>query len=386
MKSDQQRLKEILSSPHRSAEDEQWLQSYLESTDATELREQAADIFQENLQQGTRLPQDTSMRMWDKIQQRVDAIETPVLRHYRKYRWLAAAVLVLAVIVIAYPLLRKQQPKPLAVATSTIKPGGNKAVLTLADGSEVVLTDTGSQVIKTGSMAIQQKQGELQYESQGNDANAFNELTTPRGGVFEVSFPDGSHVWLNAASSLKYPLKFKDNRTVILNGQAYFEIAPNTKQPFIVKVGEMEVQVLGTSFDIMAYKDEEVVNTTLIAGAVKVLQGSTSALLHTGQQSKLNPATGRMEVQTVNLENVLAWRNGKFELENTDLPTFLRQLARWYDIEIAIEAPAKEVAVKKFGGQIGRDMNLQDVLKILDLYGVKCKLENRKLTVLSVHP
>jgi hypothetical protein len=92
-----------------------------------------------------------------------------------------------------------------------------------------------------------------------------------------------------------------------------------------------------------------------------------------------------MEVQAVNLENVLAWRNGRFELENTDLPTFLRQLARWYDIEIAIEAPAKEVALKKFGGQIGRDMNLQDVLIILDQYGVECKLENRKLTVLSVH-
>lgn len=380
MKSDQQRLKEILSSPHRSTEDEQWLQSYLESTDAAELREQAADIFRENLQQGNRLPQSTSMRMWDKIQQRVDTIET---HYYRKYWWLAAAVLVLAV--ITYPLLQKQQPRPLAVATSAIKPGGSKAVLTLANGSRVTLTDTGNQVIKAGNMAIQQKQGELQYESQDNETNAFNELTTPPGGVFQVSFPDGSHVWLNAASSLKYPLKFKDNRTVILNGQAYFEIAPDARQPFIVKAGEMEVQVLGTSFDIMAYKDEEVVNTTLVEGAVKVLQGNTSALLHPGLQSKLDPATGRMEVQAVNLENVLAWRNGRFELENTDLPAFLRQLARWYDIEIAVEAPAKEVALKKFGGQIGRDMDLQDVLKILDLYGVKCKLENRKLTVLSIH-
>ncbi|HJT74616.1 MAG TPA: FecR domain-containing protein [Chitinophaga sp.] len=383
MKSDQQRLKEILSSPHRSVEDEQWLQSYLESTDAAELREQAADIFQENLQQGNRLPEDLSMRMWDKVRQRVDAIETPVLRYYRKYWWLAAAMLVLAV--ITYPLLQKQQPKSRAMATSAMRPGGSKAVLTLANGSKVTLTDTANQVIKTGSMVIQQKQGELQYESQGNEDNAFNELTTPPGGVFQVSLPDGSHVWLNAASSLKYPLKFKDKRTVILDGQAYFEIAPDAKQPFIVKAGEMEVQVLGTSFDIMAYKDEEVVNTTLVEGAVKVFQGSTSALLHPGQQSKLSPASGRMEVQAVNLENVLAWRNGRFELENTGLPAFLRQLARWYDVEIVIEAQEREVALKKFGGQIGRDMDLQDVLKILDLYGVECKLENRKLTVLSVH-
>jgi ferric-dicitrate binding protein FerR (iron transport regulator) len=380
LKSDQQRLKEILSSPHRSAEDEQWLQSYLASTDAAELRKQAADIFQANLQQGNPLPPDTSIRMWDKIQQRVDA---PALRHYPKYWWLAAAVLVLAA--IAYPLLRQQQPKPLAVVTSSVKSGSNKAVLTLADGSRVALTDTGNQVIKAGNIAIQQNHGELQYAHQGNEANAFNELTTPPGGVFQVSLPDGSRIWLNAASSVKYPLKFRDNRTVILNGQAYFEIAPDAKQPFIVKVGEMEVQVLGTSFDVMAYSDEQVVNTTLIAGAVKVLRGSATALLHPGQQSKLTPATGEMEVQAADLENVLAWRNGKFELENTDLPTFLRQLARWYDIEIAIEAPAKDLTIKKFGGQIGRDMNLQDVLKILDLYGVKCKLENRKLTVLSVH-
>lgn len=383
MKSDQQRLKEILFFPHRSAEDEQWLQSYLESTDAAELRELAADIFQDNLQQDKRLPPDTSTRMWDKIRQRVDTTATPVLRPYRKYRWIAAAVLVLAA--LTYPLLRKPQPKPFVAAASTIKPGSNKAVLTLANGAKVLLTDTGNQVIKVGDMAIQQKQGKLEYEGEAHENSAFNELTTPRGGMFQVSFPDGSRVWLNAASSIKYPLKFKDSRTVILTGQAYFEIAPDPAHPFIVKVGEMEVRVLGTSFDIMAYKDEQVVNTTLIDGAVKVLQGNTSATLHPGQQSTLNTANGKMEIATANLENVLAWRNGKFELENTDLPTFLRQLSRWYDIEIAVEAPAEEVAAKKFGGRIGRDMDLQDVIKILDLYGVACKLENRKLTVLSVH-
>lgn len=380
MKNDQERLKEILSSPHRSAEDEQWLQAYLESTDAAELRELAADIFRENLLQGNRLPRGASARMWDKIQQRVDVEETPV-RFYRKYWWAAAAVLALAA--MAYPLLRKQPSRTVA-ATTVIKPGGSKAVLTLADGSKVMLTDTGSQVIKTGNIAIRQKQGALQYSSQGSDANAFNELATPRGGVFQVTLPDGSHVWLNAASSLKYPLTFTGKRTVILNGQAYFEIAPNAQQPFIVKAGETEVQVLGTSFDIMAYNDEQAVNTTLVTGAVKVLQGNISTLLQPGQQSQLNLTTGKMEVQPANLENVLAWRNGKFELENTGLPAFLRQLSRWYDIEIGIEAPANEVADKKFGGQIGRDMNLQDVITILELYGVKCKLENRKLTVRSV--
>ncbi|WP_291912213.1 FecR family protein [Chitinophaga sp. CB10] len=382
MKSDQQKLRDILSSPERTPEDEAWLRSYLAATDAAELRELAGELFQRHLEQHHPLPLATSERMWDNIRERTNAAAATAPRIRRMY-WLGAAAAALLAIAL-YPLLTRHQKMPSHVA-QVIRPAGNKAVLTLADGSKVTLSDTGSQVIKAGNVAIEQHEGELQYSSKQAAANAYNELATPRGGVFQVALPDGSHVWLNAASSLKYPVTFTDKRTVTLNGQAYFEIAPDVKHPFFVKVGDMEVQVLGTSFDVMAYSDEQQVHTTLVSGAVKVVQHQNSTLLQPGQQSRLDPATGSISVHNANIDEVLAWRNGMFELENTDLPTFLRQLARWYDIDIRINAPAAAVAVKKFGGQIGRDVNLQDVMKILELYDIQCKLENRTLTVVAVH-
>ncbi|SHL67126.1 FecR family protein [Chitinophaga jiangningensis] len=381
MKSDQQRLKALLSTTQRTAEDEAWLQSYLQNTDAAELRELSQELFEQHLEQHQPLPAVTTARMWEHIRERTEPANAPVRRNSNIYWWAAAAAAVLAI--TAYPLLTRQHKKPAAMA-HIIQPAGNKAVLTLADGSKVTLSDTGNQVIKTGNLAIEQHEGELQYRSKQVDPTAFNVLETPRGGVFQVTLPDGTHVWLNAASSLKYPVTFTDKRMVTLNGQAYFEIAPDARHPFFVQVADMEVQVLGTSFDVMAYNDEQQIHTTLVSGAVRVLQHNNSTLLQPGQQSRLDPATGNISVLAANVDQVLAWRNGKFELENTDLPAFLRQLARWYDIDIRINASATAVAAKKFGGQIGRDMNLQDVMKILELYDIQCRLENRTLTVVSV--
>jgi len=385
LKSDLQKLQEILTSVHRTEEEELWLKTYLERTDASDMQAVAAALFREHLADGNPLPEGTSRRMWEQIQantQPVPAAVIPLKRSHKKYWWAAAAVA--TGIGLTIPILR-QQPKlpPAAVATKNITPATNKAVLTLADGSKITLNDTASQEINTTAAHIRQQKGQLQYSTTGANVTAFNKLETPRGGVFQVVLPDGSHVWLNAASSLKYPITFTDKRIVELEGQAYFDIAPNTKQPFIVKVHDMEVQVLGTSFDIMAYQDEASINTTLVTGAVKVKQGNNNQLLHPGQQAILN-SNGKMDLQPANLDKVLAWRNGRFELENTDLPAFLRQLARWYDIEIDIAAPEQSVAAKKFGGQIGRDMNLNDVMKILELYNVHCQLNNRKLTILSV--
>ncbi len=386
MKSDLQKLQEILASVHRTEEEELWLKTYLERTDASELQEVAATLFREHLTAGNLLPEGTSRRMWEHIQAGTQTEETPVIplkRSYKKYWWAAAAVA--TGIGLTIPILRQQPaPPPAAVATKNISPASNKAVLTLADGSKIALNDTASQEINTKSTHIRQQKGQLQYSAIASNVPTFNKLETPRGGVFQVVLPDGSHVWLNAASSLKYPVTFTDKRIVELEGQAYFDIAPNADQPFIVKVHNMEVQVLGTSFDVMAYQDEATINTTLVTGAVKVKQGDTHQLLHPGQQTILHPSNSIMEVQQANLDKVLAWRNGRFELENTDLPAFLRQLSRWYDIEIEIAAPAQIVATKKFGGQIGRDMNLNDVLKILELYNIHCQLTNRKLTILSV--
>ncbi|HEY9262359.1 FecR family protein [Chitinophaga sp.] len=378
MKSDLQRLKELLASDQRSDEEERWLLHYLETTDTAELRELLAAQYQDDVAAGVSIADTTSRQLWDQIRMRVyennlPASMIPMKRRGRVLWWAAAAILLLAgSFYYWYPR------KVSYLAAAVITPGSRKAVLTLADGKTMQLSDTATQVIR---QHIRQDKGELQYTAENAGSTVgYNLLTTPRGGEFQISLPDGSKVWLNAASSLKYPTRFNGNRIVTLTGQAYFEIAENASQPFIVKVNELEVQVLGTSFDIMAYPDEAVVNTTLLTGAVIVKNQLAEKKLQPGQQTVLNTATGTMVVQAADIEKVLGWKNGLFDLEDTDLPTLLRQLSRWYDVDIIdlSEKPAN----KRFGGRVGRDMNLTDVLKILEQYDVHCRIEGRTLTVL----
>ncbi|MGO4293323.1 FecR family protein [Chitinophaga sp. RAB17] len=381
MKSDVQKLKELLASDQRSDEEEQWLLNYLETTDAAELRALVAAQYEKDLSTGVSITDTTSRQLWDQIRMRLD--ENPHARVVRMknrgrvLKWAAAIMLLVAgSFYLWYPRTRS------SMAAVTITPGSSKAMLTLADGKIVTLNDTGTQVIRQGTTNIRQDNGQLQYATTGNEGAAgYNLLTTPRGGEFRVTLPDGSNVWLNAASSLKYPTSFNGKRMVELKGQAYFEVAKNARQPFMVKVNEMEVQVLGTSFDIMAYPDEAAVNTTLLTGAVVVKHQHTEKKLQPGQQTVLNTTSGTMTVQPADIEKVMGWKNGLFDLEDTDLPTLLRQLSRWYDINIVDQSGGH--ATQRFGGRVGRDMSLTDVVKILEQYDVHCRIEGRTLTVLS---
>lgn len=381
MKSDVQKLKELLASDQRSDEEEQWLLNYLETTDTAELRELVAAQYEKDLSTGVSITDTTSRQLWDQIRMRLD--ENPraqVVRmknRGRVLKWAAAIMLLVAgSFYLWYPRTRNY------VAAVAITPGSSKAMLTLADGKIVKLNDTGTQVIRQGTTNIRQDNGQLQYATTGNEGAAgYNLLTTPRGGAFRVTLPDGSNVWLNAASSLKYPTSFNGKRMVELKGQAYFEVAKNARQPFVVKVNDMEVQVLGTSFDIMAYPDEAAVNTTLLTGAVIVKHQHTEKKLQPGQQTVLNTTSGAMTVQPADIEKAMGWKNGLFDLEDTDLPTLLRQLSRWYDINIIDQSGGH--ATQRFGGRVGRDMSLTDVLKILEQYDVHCRIEGRTLTVLS---
>lgn len=381
MKSDIQKLKELLASDQWSDEEEQWLLNYLETTDAAELRELVAAQYEKDLSTGVSITDTTSRQLWDQIRMRLD--ENPrakVVRmknRGRVLKWAAAIMLlVTGSFYLWYPRTHNY------VAAVAITPGSSKAMLTLADGKIVTLNDTGTQIIRQGTTNIRQDNGQLQYAATRNEGTAgYNLLTTPRGGEFRVTLPDGSNVWLNAASSLKYPTSFNGKRMVELKGQAYFEVAKNARQPFVVKVNEMEVQVLGTSFDIMAYADEAAVNTTLLTGAVIVKHQLTEKKLQPGQQTVLNTTSGAMTVQPADIEKVMGWKNGLFDLEDTDLPTLLRQLSRWYDINIVDQSGGH--ATQRFGGRVGRDMSLTDVLKILEQYDVHCRIEGRTLTVLS---
>ena len=295
----------------------------------------------------------------------------------------AAAAIVLLLAGSAYWLMNKQPEKTIVaveqVTHTDIAPGMNKAVLTLGDGSTVTLDSAGNQVIKQG---IRKQNGQLLYTSPGDGSIVhYNKLSTPRGGQFKIVLPDGTKVWLNSASTLRYPTAFTGTqRTVELEGQGYFEVAKNAAQPFKVMVGDMEVQVLGTDFDVMAYPDESTVNTTLLKGSVQVKEGAALQLLQPGQQAVLDHQRHAMTVKTADLKKVTAWKNGLFVFNNMALPAILREVARWYDVEIVYAAkPSEEL----YGGGIGRNLNLSGVLDLLEASGYNhFRIEGRKVIVL----
>lgn len=264
-----------------------------------------------------------------------------------------------------------------------VAPGGDKAILTLADGATVVLDSAGNGTIarQGATNIVKLANGKLAYNAFNEKPGemTYNSLTTPAAGQFQLTLPDGSKVWLNNASSLRYPVAFTGKgREVELKGEAYFEVAHNAAMPFKVKVGGMLVDVLGTSFNITAYGDEPHVRTTLLTGAVRVAEGAITALLKPGEQVQVDAAGQFGKPQEVDAEGVIAWKNGLFHFERADIRTVMRMLARWYDVEVVYEGP---VPTRLFGGDIQRNLNLSQVLEILQRNQVHFSLEGRRITV-----
>lgn len=316
--------------------------------------------------------------IWDRIQE-VIPHEAPAVQRKISWRWVAAAAMAGAIAVGGYIYQQNNMPvkQPAVAVMQDVLPGSNKATLTLANGSVVTLDSTGNQVIQQGNIAIQQRGGQLVY-GPGNSGNtvSFNTLTTPRGGQFRLTLPDGSKVWLNAASSIRYPTAFTGReRKVTVTGEAYFEVAKRADAPFRVTVQNgMDIDVLGTSFNINAYTNEPGVNTTLLEGAVKV----RDVILQPGQQARAT--AGQIKViNDVDTEQITAWKNGLFNFEGASLEEVMHQLERWYDIEVVYE---KNIPHMVFGGEMGRDLTLQNVIGTLEGAGVHFRLEGRKLIVL----
>ncbi len=292
--------------------------------------------------------------------------------------WAAAAVLVLLAGAAAY-LLRPAPVVPEAAQqAAVVLPGGNKAVLTLADGSAVTLDSAGNQVIMQAGTAIRQQGGLLEYKDGENAAVGFNTLRTPRGGQFKITLGDGTRVWLNAASSLRYPTAFTENhRTVEVSGEAYFEVAKNAAKPFRVKISEENtITVLGTRFNVNAYADEASINTTLLEGSVQVTAGSQSRVLQPGQQAQVTAAG--ITVAQADTEQAVAWKNEIFNFRNADVKTVMRQLSRWYDVEVEYKGA---VPGSRFQGEIQRNLPLNDVLEGLQTTGIRFTLEGRKIVI-----
>jgi transmembrane sensor len=304
-------------------------------------------------------------------------------------RMVAAAIIVLAIAGAGLYFLQpnRQNTQPVAKEyANDIKPGGYHATLTLANGNTISLTTAvnGKLADQSGVSVSKTSEGQLAYEPVPGQAatadNAFNIVTTPVGGEYQVSLPDGSKVWLNAASSLKYPVHFNGNeRKVELTGEAYFEIAHDAARPFRVVSAKQVVQVLGTHFNINAYEDEAAVVTTLLQGSVQVTPANGKSLVITPGQHAVNK-NSRLTAEPADVQNAIAWKSGKTQFANTDIKTIMRTLARWYDIEVDYQGA---VPTEQFWGSVSRSKNISQVLRVMELTGdVHFKIAGRRITVM----
>lgn len=282
----------------------------------------------------------------------------------------------------------ESEKKMAKVPAPEIVPGGQKAILTLSNGARISLTDIGKgEVAKESGLVISKTaDGQLKYELTGKGAAheeliSYNTVETPVGGQYQVVLPDGSRVWLNAASSLRFPSAFNpsDTRTVKLTGEAYFEVAPDKKRPFKVISNQQEVEVLGTHFNVNSYDDDGFTKTTLLKGSIKVkMTGKTAGfrILKPGQQSVLG--TG-IEVLDVDLETIVDWKNGNFYFNNESIQRIMKKLSRWYNVDIEYKGAIPAVV---FGGEVSRSKKLTEVLELLEHTGqVHFTIEGRKVIV-----
>jgi transmembrane sensor len=317
------------------------------------------------------------------------------------FRWMAAAVMVALVGTGAWWLFQNR-PTSVAPVAQTTKPAdiaapvGNRATITLAGGRQVYLDSAGNgELAQEGNaQVVKEANGQVAYKVENitNRALLFNTLSNPRGSqVVNLTLSDGTRVWLNAESSLRYPVIFTGaDRTVEVNGEAYFEVKKNPDQPFIVEVENgAKIEVLGTAFNVNAYPDEPDFKTTLLEGSVRVAEASSrSVILKPGQQAQMvglktgnaRPGVGQISVlDSVDTEAVMAWRNGRFAFNDADLPTVMRQLTRWYDIDVTYEG---NIPKREFNGKIGKSLTLDQLLKVLTTTTrFHYSIEGNKLTI-----
>ncbi|WEK20570.1 MAG: FecR domain-containing protein [Candidatus Pedobacter colombiensis] len=338
-------------------------------------------------------------QVWNKLQKQTKPVTIKVAL-WPKMVAAAAIFLILGIAVFFY----LQQINPFQQTTklaSDLPPGKNNAVLTLSNGQKIILNETAKgEIAKQGGVSITKSQdGTIIYniDQSATDIKAqagelsYNTITTPRGGQYQVNLPDGTKVWLNAASSLKFPTTFTDlkERKVELSGEAYFEVAKNKRQPFHVKTVQQDLEVLGTHFNVNAYSDEKEIKTTLLEGSVKIVPLSQSkakmpldVVLKPGQQATLMES--RLNIGNADIGEVMSWKNGMFEFNNSDLTSIMRQASRWYDVDVVYESGIPNV---KFSGEVSRNVNASAFLGMLKYLDVKFNIEktgnNRSRIVVS---
>lgn len=312
-----------------------------------------------------------------------DAVEK---KSSRRRIWLAAAsVIILTGVFFIYKYTSTQtinKEDTVYTDTTLLKPGGNRATLTLADGKTVDLTYVKPGLIAdvSGISLSKAADGELVYDGAAINALSFHTLSTPAGGQYQLTLPDGTKVWLNAATSIKYPVSFNSNeRKVELNGEAYFEVAKNDKQPFKVLLQDSTIiKVTGTHFNIMAYENEKTAQVSLLEGSVAVRNGTAETKLEANTKAIISNSVITKSV-LVNTDDVIGWKDGLFVFHDVPIETIMRQVERWYDAKIVYNATTKQL----FNANIQRKEPLIKVLKLLELNGyVHFKIENKTIYVL----
>lgn len=333
---------------------------------------------------------ETIKEIGDRLEVKIFNKTRPTKKLHRLWPWVAAAC-VIAVIFLSIFLFRSKVSSVQQIANHNIEvyPGGNNAELTLSNGKKVDLKHLpdGTITDQSGITITKSSDGQIIYSASENTiigTIAYNTITTPRGGEYRVSLPDGSRVWLNAASSLKYPSSFgaQKERRVELSGEAYFEVAHDKRKPFRVLTNGQVVEVLGTHFNISSYTDDAGTVTTLEQGSVKVTVAADRKILQPGQQAVHSGQ--ELRVSQADLHTALAWKNGKIYFKDADIQSIMKQVSRWYDIDVAFEG---NPSVRVFNGGISRKANLSALLQILELNKIRFRMEKEgmrtKLTVIN---
>lgn len=387
-------LERLLTKSAWTSEEQAWMLEYLQETDQHALRQLMQEKFEQDQQQSSNLSPAISERLLAQIHEQIQAspqTKTRLLFHWKK--WTAAAAIILTMLSVAYYYLPKQQtPIPvvkLSLQHDIAPPTANTAIITLGNGQQIILDSAGKGLLATeGNVQLTKTaDGSIVYQG-SSDKYLVNTLNNPRGSKpVSLVLSDGSKVWLNSESSLRYPVAFgATERQVEITGEAYFEVAKKA-QPFKVAVaGKGMVEVLGTHFNINSYQDEMYTKVTLLEGSVKLYlhpNGNGAVAIKPGQQAiYLSDQQKQSNIQVKNdidVSAVVAWKNGFFNFDHADLKSVLRQLSRWYNVDVVYQG---NIPQRVFGGEMQRDLNLSEVLKILEKNNVHFKIETDKLIVM----
>ncbi|WP_158544254.1 FecR family protein [Pedobacter miscanthi] len=328
----------------------------------------------------------------DDIEKRLDRVwkKLPVnhalrIRRIKIYSSISvAAAMVIAVLIFYSPGQNKKDPDIIAYAgkyKNDVLPGSNRAVLIKSDGSEVNLDQTKGGLKDGKGTIISVSKGVLTYHDPGSptEIEVFNTIKIPFGGEYQLTLADGTQVWLNSGSTLRYPVSFVGKeRNVELTGEAYFQVAKDAKRPFKVRSKDQEIEVLGTHFNISAYPDEVSSTTSLLEGSVKVVSKGKHAILNPGQQSMVR--NGGISVADADVERSIAWKNGEFNFKNTDIESIMRVVSRWYDLKVDYVGG---ISKDSYSGRISKKVTLTKVLKILELSGTHFEIDGKTIKVID---